>query len=178
MTNFKYVLATLVAVIFTWILHEFSHWTAGELLGNDMVMTLNGCYPKSGQYLENRHATIVSAAGPIVTLIQAIVFYFLLKVKSEKLLFPFLLTCLYMRFLAGVMNFINPNDEGRISTDLGLGLFTLSILMVGVLFYLTYAASKAKGFRVKFVVSTILLIMLFSSVIILSDQALGVKILS
>lgn len=178
MINFKYVLAILVAVIFTWILHEFSHWTAGELLGNDMIMTLNGCYPKSGQYRENWHSTVISAAGPIVTLIQAIVFYSLLKVKSEKLLFPFLLTCLYMRFLAGVMNFINPNDEGRISTDLGLGVFTLSILMVGILFYLTYAASKAKGFQSKFVVSTILLIMLFSSVVILSDQALGVKILN
>ena len=177
MINFKYVLITLIAVIFTWMLHEFSHWSIGELLGNEMTMTLNTCYPKSGQYIQNWHATIISSAGPIITLIQAIIIYFLLKRKSERLLFPFLLTCLYMRFLAGVMNFINLNDEGRISKDLGLGTFTLPILVIGILLYLTYDISKAKGFTPKFITLTILLIMLFSSIIILTDQAFGVKIL-
>ena len=82
-----------------------------------------------------------------------------------------------MRLLAGIMNFINPNDEGRISLDLGLGTFTLSILVVGFLFYLTYDISKIRGFKAKLIVTTTLLIMLFSSILILSDQALKVIIL-
>lgn len=177
MNTSKYVLITMIAVMFTWTLHEFFHWTAGELLGNDMIMTLNTCYPKSGQYLASWHATVISAAGPVITLIQAIIFYYLLKNKFSKFLFPFLLTCLYMRFLAGAMNFINPNDEGRISLDLGLGTFTLSIFMVGILSYLTYDISKKSGFKTKLIVTTTLLIMLFSSILILSDQAFNVIIL-
>ena len=175
--DYKYVLLTMVAVIFTWTLHEFSHWIAGELLGNEMVMTLKTGYPKSGEYIANWHATIISAAGPLMTLIQAIIIYYFLKIKSNKLLFPFLLTCLYMRFLAGAMNFINLNDEGRISADLGLGAFTLSILMVGILFYLTYTISKKKEYTTKLIVMTTLLIMLFSSIIILGDQVLKIKVL-
>ena len=177
MSSLKYVFTTMIAVSFTWTLHEFTHWITGELLGNNMIMTLNTCYPKSGHYIENWHSMVISAAGPTVTLIQAITFYYLLKIKPDKSLFPFLLTCLYMRFLAGVMNFINPNDEGRISIDLGLGKFTLSILIVGILFYLTYDISKTRGFNTKLISTTTLLIMLFSSLIILADQSLKLIIL-
>ena len=167
----------MIVVSFTWTLHEFTHWITGELLGNDMIMTLNTCYSESGQYIKNWHSTVISAAGPIITLIQAITFYYLLKMKSNKSLFPFLLTCLYMRLLAGLMNFINPNDEGRISIDLGLGTFTLSILIVGILFYLTYDISRVRGFKTKLISITTLLIMVFSSIIILTDQTLQVIIL-
>jgi hypothetical protein len=48
----KYAAITFVAVGVTWLLHEFAHWTTGEALGNSMVMTLNACYPKNGQYAE------------------------------------------------------------------------------------------------------------------------------
>jgi hypothetical protein len=82
-----------------------------------------------------------------------------------------------MRFLAGAMNFINPNDEGRISLELGLGKFTLSIVIVGILFYLTYTISKTRAFKTKLIAATTLLIMLFSSILILTDQALKVVIL-
>jgi hypothetical protein len=177
MNNLKYIFITLFAVVFTWVLHEFSHWSVGEMLGNDMVMTLNSGYPKSGSYAGSWDATIISAAGPIVTMIQASVFYFLLERKSEVFLFPFVLSCFYMRLLAGVMNVINLNDEGRVSEDLGLGTFTLPVLVIGILFYMTYTISKAKGFKTKLIASTIVLIMLFSSIIILADQALKIKIL-
>jgi hypothetical protein len=177
MNSYKYVLATLIAVTFTWTLHEFSHWITGELLSNDMIMTLNTCYSKSGQYIKNWHSIVISAAGPVVTIIQAFVFYYLLKFRSDKSLFPFLLTCLYMRLLAGIMNLINPNDEGKTSLDMGLGTFTLSILVVGILFYLTYDISKIRGFKTKLITTTTLLIILFSSIIILTDQTLKVIIL-
>ncbi len=174
--NLDYVLITLAAVLFSWTLHEFAHWVTGEVLGNKMVMTLNTCYPESGSYTKEWHEMVISAAGPVLTIIQALVFYFLLSAGSVKL-FPFLLTCLYMRALAGAMNFINLNDEGRISSDLGLGTFTLSIGVVSLLFYLTYRISKSYKLTAKLIVATILLIMLFSSVVILSDQALKIRIL-
>ncbi len=175
--SFTYVLVTLAAVIVSWLIHEFAHWSTGELLGNEMVMTLNTSYPKAGIYLEDWHGTIISAAGPIITLIQAIIFYFLLKKGAGKFLFPFLLTCLYMRSVAGVINFINLNDEGRISRDLGLGSFTLPFIIFGILFYLVYSMASTKEYGAKFITITTLLIMLFSSVLILSDQAIKIIVL-
>jgi hypothetical protein len=175
--NGRVVLVTAIAVLATWLLHEFAHWITGEWLGNEMVMTLNTSYPVTDHYLHASHENMVSAAGPIITLIQAIIIYFLLKGEKNRILFPFLLTCLYMRTLAGLLNIINLNDEGRISKDLGLGVYTLPLLVIAVLFYLVYGAVKEKGFSTKFIVGSVLLIMLFSSIIVLADQAMELRIL-
>lgn len=164
-------------MISTWLVHEFAHWSTGELLGLDMAMTLNGTHSTDG-HPKDSHETLISAAGPIITLLQAIVFYFLLKKSdSGSLLFPFLLTPLYMRTLAGIMNIINLNDEGRISRDLGLGSFTLPVLMFVVLFYLGYDVVKTRKLNTRVVIITTLLIMLFSSILILSDQAFTIRLL-
>ncbi|MBC3539521.1 hypothetical protein ACFSC6_18520 [Rufibacter sediminis] len=171
MKNLKYVLATLAAVVFTWLLHEFAHWTMGELLGNPMTLTLNSSYPTSGRYADASHYNLVSAAGPMITLLQAFIVYLLLKRKELRWLFPFLLTCLYMRFLAGAMNMINLNDEGRISHSLGLGTYTLPLLVIGILGYLTYATCQTRGYKARLTALTFLLIMVFSSGLILADQA-------
>ena len=77
-------MVTLVAVAVTWLVHEFAHWSVGELLGNVMVMTLNTCYPKSGNYLADWHEVAISAAGPLITILQAFIFYFLLQ-KDKNL---------------------------------------------------------------------------------------------
>jgi hypothetical protein len=172
----RVVLVTAIAVLFTWMLHEFAHWLAGEALGNNMAMTLNTSYPVTGHYLAASHDSMVSAAGPIITIIQAGIFYVLLK-RNRAALFPFLLTCLYMRSLAGVLNIINLNDEGRISKDLGLGTYTLPLIVVAILFYLVYRTVKSKGYSIKFIVGTVLLIMLFSSIIVLADQAMKLRII-
>ena len=173
----KYTLITLLAVVFTWLFHEFMHWLTGEALGNKMVMTINSGYPESRQYVSSWHATVISAAGPIATLVQAIVIYSLIKTRYNLVLFPFLLTCLYMRTIAGFLNFINPNDEGRVGIDLGVGKFTLSILVVAFLFYLTYKAISNNGISRKIVIITTLVVMFLSSVLVLFDQAVKITIL-
>lgn len=175
--NFTYILVTLLAVSATWLVHEFAHWGVGELLGNEMVMTLNTCYPIAGNYLADWHEVAISAAGPAITILQAFIFYFLLQKDKSTLLFPFLLTALYMRALAGVMNFINLNDEGRIGEQLGLGFFTLPFIVFGILFYLVYCIVTTKELGFKIVAGTTLLIMLFSSMLILLDQALRITVL-
>jgi hypothetical protein len=173
----SYVLVIFIAVLFTWLLHEFAHWLTGEMLGNDMAMTMNASYPVSGKYQEPWHEKLVSAAGPLVTILQAFLFSILLSKGQNRSLFPFLITCLYMRFLAGAMNVVNPNDEGRISRALGLGLYTLPVMVNLILFFLVWQISKSRNFKQGFITRTVLLIMLFSSVLILSDQVLRLTIL-
>ena len=175
--DFRYVLVTALSVLATFLLHEYAHWLVGELLGNDMRMRLNVAYPVAGNYLQPWHATVISAAGPIITILQALLVFILLQKRSTHLLFPFLLTPLVMRFLAMVMNVINPNDEGRISESLGLGLFTLPLIVCGVLFVLVYRASRQRRYPKKLVFLSVVFIIFFSSVLILSDQFYKITIL-
>lgn len=174
--SLNHVFATLAAVIFTWLLHEFGHWITGELLGNTMVMTINSGYPVPG-YRGLSDPFFIDLAGPVITILQAFVFYFILKRRYNPLLYPFLATCLYMRLLAGLMNIVNLNDEGRISNGLNWGTYTLPLLVVALLFYPVYRISKQYSMTPKFIALTFILIMLFSSALILADQYMKIRLL-
>lgn len=173
----SYVLATVSAVIFTWVLHEFTHWITAESLGYESIMRLNSVFPVNGQKQTAWHKIYISASGPIMTIIQAILLFLALSKGWNKLLYPFLLVPLYMRSLAGLMNFINPNDEGRISQYFGLGLFTISIVVSGFLFFLVYKVAKKHRLSWKFNLVTVILIMIASSILIMLDQFLKIRIL-
>ncbi len=176
--NLKYILVATGAVIFTWILHEFIHWITSESLGYKSIMRLNSVSALDGQKRTEWHKVYISASGPVITILQALIVYLILKNKGwNKLVYPLLFTPLYMRLLAGGMNFINPNDEGRISEFFGIGLFTLSIIVSGLLFFLVYKISREFGLNWKFNIWTTIIIMIVSSFLILSDQFLGIRIL-
>ena len=40
--TFSYVIATTIAVIFTWFIHEFAHWLTSKSLGYEAIMRING----------------------------------------------------------------------------------------------------------------------------------------
>lgn len=172
-----YIAISGMAVLLTWLLHELSHWAAGEWLGYDMVMTLNSGYPVSRQYSQELHYQLISAAGPIFTLGEALLIFILMKKSRRVWLYPFLFTCFYMRLFATVISFRRPNDEARISTALGIGKFTLPILMTIALFLLLYNVSKSYGFKSKFNLINLGLVILFSSLIILADMYFKVRLL-
>lgn len=168
--SLQYILINFVAVFLSFFLHEFAHWLTGEFLGEEMAMNLNAAYPIGDVYQEEWHRMPITIAGPAFTLLQAIVVFYLMKSSRNIQLYPFLLTPLVMRTLAGVMNFINPNDEGRISISLGLGLFTLPILICAILFYLVLKTSIAYRISFKFNALNVILIIALCSVLILSNQ--------
>ncbi|HVG41660.1 MAG TPA: hypothetical protein VM888_08615 [Chitinophagaceae bacterium] len=172
-----YILVLFVAAILTWLLHEWAHWLTGTLLGNKMVMTLNTSYPISKFYEEKGDKYLVDMAGPLITLMQAIIVFILMKYRNIKWLYPFLFVCFYIRLLAACLSFLNPNDEARVSKGLGLGTFTLPLLMVSILFFLIYSTSQRYHFSKKFNLVNLAFIILFTSVIILSDQFFHITLL-
>ena len=176
-TSPAYIAVSGFAVLLSWILHELSHWIAGEWLGYDMVMTLNSGYPVSRQYSQDLHYQLISAAGPVFTLVEALFIFVLMKKSRCVWLYPFLFTCFYMRLFATVISFRRPNDEARISTALGIGKFTLPILMTIVLFLMLCNISKTYGFKPKFNLLNLALVILFSSLIILADMYFKVRLL-
>jgi hypothetical protein len=159
----KYIGVIIIAVFLTFFFHEMSHWIAYELLGYDAGFTLNGSSVKdSSIILPKAHRIITSASGPVFTIIQGIVFYFILKKYKNILLYPFLFLPFIMRLGAAWANRFQPNDEGRISLYLGFNLYTISTIVVVFLFFLSFRISKKNKFSIglniiTFIVSIILI---------------------
>ena len=175
--TFSYVLTTFLAVFMTWILHEFAHWATSKLLGYEAMMSLNKSGPVGKVSMSKGDHMLISAAGPIITILQAMVVCFLLQRNWNKHLYPIVFIPFYMRLLAGIMNVFKANDEGRISEYFGIGLYTLSIVVSGFLFYLVYSISKKHELTKKFNLYTTLLVMLFSSLLILGNQFFQIRLL-
>jgi len=143
-----------------------SHWIAYELLGYDAGFTLNGASVKDlSVKLPKTDRMITSAAGPIFTIIQAIIFYFISCKRSNILWYPFLFIPFIMRLGAGWANQFQPNDERRISLDLGLNLYAISTIVVAFLFILVIKISRKNHYTlaqniITFLISAILLLTL------------------
>ena len=177
--TFNYILLAFLAVLVTWLIHEFAHWLAYTLQGYDAFMGLNKAGVRGDSTPNIDQQILGAAAGPIITLLQAVLVYFYLKRRGwNKYLYLLVFIPFYMRFLAGLMNFIMPNDEGFISQHFGLGLFTISILISLALFALVYKTSKIFELKPKFHIITTLLVMVFSSLVILADQFFRIVLIS
>lgn len=174
--NLKYILLLFIAVFASTIFHEYSHWSIGEILGNKMNATLNGTNPVAGDYINEWNRNYVTFAGPLFTVLQAVLFYFLITKYRRIELYPFLLFPFVMRFFAGLANFLGANDEGRLGLSLGIGLFTLSILVCGFLYALVYKASKEMKIGIKFNIISFLFCSLFLLLLVFLDFKLKIKL--
>ena len=162
----KYIAIIAIATFCTFFFHEMSHWVAYELLGYDAGFTLNGASVKDSSIkLTKAHRIITSASGILFTIIQGIVFYFVLKKHKNLMLYPFLFLPFIMRLGASWANQFKPNDEGRISLDLDLNLYTISSIVVAFLFFLVFKITKANKLSIvlnliTFIVSIMLILFL------------------
>lgn len=129
--TFKYICICIVAVFITFLLHEGAHYITGEILGYDMWMNLNSAGLKNnGTYATEWHKQLVSAAGPIFTIAQALVIFFIIKKSKNLNWYPFLFVTALMRFFAAVISLlVMANDEARVSEWLGIGKMTLPIIV-------------------------------------------------
>ena len=139
----KYFLTIVVITFLTFFFHELFHWIGYEILGYDAGFTLNGASVKDSNIeLPKSHRMLTNALGPLFTMAQAFVFFMILKKHKNIYLYPFLFIPFLMRLGATWANQFQPNDEGRISLDLGLNLYTISAVVVGILFFLVFKISR------------------------------------
>ena len=173
-----YTLAVFAVVLFTWLFHEFGHWITYRIFGFEAYMSFNKAGIIGNDVPNEMQQVWATAAGPIVTLSQALVAYFILIRKGwNPYIYLLVFIPFYMRLLAGAMNFINPNDEGALSQHFGLGLYTLSIVVSLFLFTLVFKASRKYQLVTKFHILTTLLVMFFSSIVIMTDQIFKIQLL-
>lgn len=146
----QYFGIVFLATFLSFFFHEIAHWVSYELCGFDAGFTLNTANVKDKSVeLTKIQKIITDASGPIFTICQAIFFYFLLRKKNVLFLYPFLFIAFVQRLMAGVFNVFQPNDEGRISLNLGLNLYTTSIVVSLFLFWLVYRISKKNQYSFK-----------------------------
>lgn len=137
----KFYAVLFLVGIGTFFIHELAHWVAGLALGYDMVATPNHVW--STNPMSARDQGLVSAAGPLVTIVQAIFGFWLVKRRRSPLGFALLYMAFFMRVLAAGMSLFNANDEARVSQLLGVGTWTLPLIVVVGLLVLVVAASRA-----------------------------------
>ncbi|MEO8268432.1 MAG: hypothetical protein ABI557_01855 [Aureliella sp.] len=117
-----------------------AHWLAGASLGYDMVATPNHVWSKTPMSVNDQ--ALVSGAGPLLTIAQGFLGFWLVRSQRSHFGFALLYVAFFMRLLAAGVSLFNPNDEARISQLLGLGTWTLPILVVVGLFVLVVSASR------------------------------------
>jgi hypothetical protein len=127
---------------FSYLFHEFGHWTIGELLGNDMAYSLNYVWAKNGSYIESSDDLYISLGGPIFTIFQALIFLLMLRRYRTIYLYPFIFFPMFMRLFSIVLGGFGNQDEARISTILNIGTYTVAIIVLTMLFLIVLRASQ------------------------------------
>jgi hypothetical protein len=130
-----------IVILATFAVHELAHATAGRALGHAMVMSLNNARPVSGD-LPALHAVLITAAGPLITVLQAVLAAGLALRTQRLAWYAPLFAALFMRAAAMLISIAHPNDEARLSLAAGLGIWTLPALTVGGLLWLTVVVSR------------------------------------
>jgi hypothetical protein len=136
----KFYFWLFIAGFFTFVLHEAAHWLVGTALGYDMQMRLNAV--TAATVVLPNHKAMIDAAGPLVTIFQAVVAFAIVIRYRANTAFVFLYMAAFMRVLATAISFLNPNDEARLSVYLGLGTWTLPLVVSNSLLLLVWSASR------------------------------------
>ncbi|MBO6797296.1 hypothetical protein [Maricaulis sp.] len=139
-----FYLLTLLMVPVTYLLHELGHWGAGEMLGVDMWMTLNKAGPVDRSYPSEEISILVSLAGPAVTVAIGIFAYFYAIMFRSVVAYGILYIQFLLRGLAGGISLLgeHPNDEAAAGLALGIGIYPITLGVVGFLFILLWDAAR------------------------------------
>lgn len=158
--NLKLILLFIPVAYASYLFHEFGHWIVGELLGNDMTYSLNNASARSGHYMDASHELYVSIGGPAFTILQSVIFFFILRKYRNIYVYPLLFFPMFMRFFSLVFGGFSKQDEAKISAILGIGSYSIAIIVLLVLFLFVLRASKILGINLKtnsyfFTISTV-----------------------
>jgi len=137
----------IVEIFFGTLLHEGAHWLSGELLGYDMKAGIGRAWPVDPpRYQTLLDELIIIIAGPLVTLLFAIMGACFVIFRGAVWGYTFVFAAWFMRTLAMVISAINNfNDEARFSILLGWEWWVVPSLMVGVLTLLLVYTGKRAG---------------------------------
>jgi hypothetical protein len=152
----------------SYLFHEFGHWIIGEALGNNMIYSLNYVWPKDGHYIGASHNLYVLIGGPAFTIILSILFLLIIEKYKTIYAYPFVFFQMFMRFFSLFFGGFSKQDEARISLILGLGKYTVAIIVLVILSVLVLRASYKLKINFKdncyfFTISTVVILLVIAT---------------
>jgi hypothetical protein len=160
----------ILAFLLTNLVHEAAHWLMGAALGFDMRFSLNGVAYLSPTTPGER--ALADGAGPLVTIVQAMIAYVLMRRGAALKAFAFLYAAAFMRLVAGLVSVLHPNDEARLGLYLGIGKWTLPVLVAAGLVFLAVTGARRLGLGWKDHLALYLVASLAVSAIVAVDRIL------
>ena len=157
----------IAAGLLTFAIHESAHWLVGEKLGYRMTASLNGA--RALTPTTAAHAALISAGGPVITIIQGLIAYCAISFGAGTVAFTFLIWATFMRVVATGISLFMPNDEARISLFLGLGTWTLPLLVCAGLVALAWIAARKLGITWRPALGTYLIVSAVSALVVGGD---------
>lgn len=139
--SLKFMLLFIPVAFASYLFHEFGHWFVGEIFGNNMGYSLNNVWPLSGHYINASHEVYVSSGGPAFTMLLSLIFLLMIEKFKNMYAYAFVFFQWFIRFFALVFGGFGQQDEARISAILGLGTYTIAIIVVSILFLMVLRAS-------------------------------------
>lgn len=139
--KWKIIILFIPVAFLTYLFHEFGHWIVGEILGNDMVLSLNNATARSGYYIDKTNDLYISIGGPLFTILQAVIFSLIIERTKSIYLYPMVFFATFSRFFSIVFGVLSQQDEVRISEILNINTYTIVIIVLLVLSLIVWRSS-------------------------------------
>jgi hypothetical protein len=129
----RFFLLFIPVAYFSYLFHEFGHWSVGEILGNRMVYSMNYVWPRDGHYLQQSHDLYVSIGDPAFSVLQAVIALLIIEKFGALYAYPFAFIPMFNRFFSDLLGGFSKQDEARIAVLMGTGTYLVAIIVLAIL---------------------------------------------
>jgi hypothetical protein len=147
--NWIVIISFIPIAFVTYLFHEFGHWISGELLGNDMTLSLNNSAPISGYFINDSHALWSAIGGPVFTIIQALIFLLITWITKSIYFYSIAFFAVFSRFFSIIFGGIDLQDEARIAFMLDLNKYLVSAIVIAILFLILWRCNRIMKLNLK-----------------------------
>jgi hypothetical protein len=140
--TWKVIIAFIPIAFITYLFHEFGHWTFGELLGNDMILSLNNSTPQYGPFIDDSGALWSAIGGPFFTILQGLIFLLLTWLTKSIYAYSITFFAVFSRFFSIVFGGINLQDEAGIAAMLDWNKYLVAAIVLTILFLILWRSNR------------------------------------
>lgn len=147
--DWKVMIAFIPIAFISYFFHEFGHWSFGEILGNDMTLSLNNSAPKNGYFIDESDALWSAIGGPLFTILQGLIFLLLTWLTKSIYAYSISFFAVFVRFFTIVFGGINLQDEARIAVMLDWNKYLVAALVLAILSLILWKCNRIMKLNMK-----------------------------
>ena len=147
--DWKVIIAFIPIGFITYLFHEFGHWTFGELLGNEMTLSLNNSSPKSGYFIDDADAIWSAIGGPFFTILQGLLFLLIVWLTKSIYAYSFTFFAVFSRFFPILFGGFSQQDEARIALMLNVNKYLIAMIVLSILLLIIWKCNRIMKLNIK-----------------------------